>query len=231
MEIVDGVLIEATNEDIENGIIRIPDKVFLIKKCALKYVDMKEVFVPDSVTEIPDWCFTACEKLENVHLGRKTIKLGREAFVGCENLRTIKLPNTVTEIGYRCFARTAIKSVELPNSIQKIGYRVFEGTRLEEVMISGNINVYSNSHAFAGALNIKRIIYNEGEVHSYEYIYGQAYEILDVVEIYNNYEIYGVKEIIGADAPYPCVCCIKVNGDIEGFSDLQEARLYIEKRA
>ena len=59
--IEDGVLVEYTGED-------------------------TDVVIPDSVTELGDWCFNGCESLESITIPDSVTSLGDDCFAGCDDL-------------------------------------------------------------------------------------------------------------------------------------------------
>ena len=56
---------------------------------------LKEIKIPDKVTEIKPSTFCGCSSLERVDLGRVT-KIGKDAFLGCDALKDITVDNGVT---------------------------------------------------------------------------------------------------------------------------------------
>lgn len=58
--------------------------------------------------------------------GRKVVRIGDCAFLGCSSLTSITIPDSVTEIGYSAFACcTSLTSVNIPDSVSFIGYNAF----------------------------------------------------------------------------------------------------------
>ena len=46
------------------------------------------------------------------------------AFEGCERLTDLRIPETVTTIGAYAFAQTGLRSIYIPKSVEEIGYRI-----------------------------------------------------------------------------------------------------------
>ena len=54
--------------------------------------------------------------------------IGEGAFSGCSSLKSISIPDGVTEIGSSAFQNcSALKSITIPNGVTKIGERTFWG--------------------------------------------------------------------------------------------------------
>ncbi|MBR2875899.1 MAG: leucine-rich repeat protein [Clostridia bacterium] len=69
-----------------------------------------------------------------------------EAFYGNETVEEVKIPNTVTDIGYKAFVNcTALKTVNIPDSVTKIGAMAFMGcTSLKSITIPGSVKTISD---------------------------------------------------------------------------------------
>lgn len=87
--------------------------------------------VPDTVgwqkvTALSDRCFADCDQLTTVILPDTLTQVGAEAFSGCERLRCIFLPEGVTEIGARAFYNCpSLEAVCIPGSVAEIGTEAF----------------------------------------------------------------------------------------------------------
>ena len=52
-------------------------------------------------------------------------EIGSEAFMGCSNLKTITIPETVTTIGADAFRETGLKGIVIPASVESVGIGAF----------------------------------------------------------------------------------------------------------
>ncbi len=66
-------------------------------------------------------------KINKVIIHEGVTSIGAFAFIACDNLISISLPNSLTKIGDSAFSYSGIKSLTLPNSIVCIGESAFEG--------------------------------------------------------------------------------------------------------
>lgn len=134
-----------------------------VEKIVANNPEIKEIVVPEGVTEIGENAFKDANKsLESVVLPSTLVKIGEDAFTYCEHLKAVKIPESVREIGERAFENcksleecnipegiteikdrtfdsTALKHITLPNSIKKIGVCAFSSTPLEELVLPEGI--------------------------------------------------------------------------------------------
>lgn len=75
----------------------IPDSVITIEDDAFLYSHLKSVNIPSSVTHIGDWAFTDCY-LSEITLSNGLISIGSNVFNGCDELKLIEIPDSVTFI-------------------------------------------------------------------------------------------------------------------------------------
>lgn len=105
--------------------------------------ELKEIVIPDTVTEI-----------------------GTDAFARCFNLTNVKLSRNLKEIPERCFLDTKLSSVVLPDTLEIIGAGAFavnlvgqygyEGSELSSVVIPASVN-YIGADAFKQCEKLKDI--------------------------------------------------------------------------
>ncbi|MCH5215760.1 MAG: leucine-rich repeat domain-containing protein, partial [Muribaculaceae bacterium] len=63
-----------------------------------------DLVIPETVTDISDGAFVGCNNLKSVKFGSSVSYIGGGAFSGCSGLTSITIPNSVTEIGYAAFS-------------------------------------------------------------------------------------------------------------------------------
>lgn len=64
---------------------------------------IKELVIPEGITEIKNIAFINCKSLERIMLPSSVTKIGKRAFYGCCNL-VVAVPDTVTHIGEDAFS-------------------------------------------------------------------------------------------------------------------------------
>ena len=120
--------------------------------------NLKEVILPDTITEIRGQAFLNDSNLVNVTLPKNLKYLGGSAFAGCTSLKTVTLPNTLEEINGETFLNnTSLTNIIIPNSVIRIGGNAFAGcTSLLEVSIPNSV-IEIGGGAFKNT-NIRSII-------------------------------------------------------------------------
>ena len=84
--------------------------------------------------------FKNCIYLTEIILCENTVSLGRQVFEGCEKLRKLQIPESVTSLGYHMIA----------------------GTKISSIMIPKNVTDTTCEEALTGATFLKEIIFEEG---------------------------------------------------------------------
>lgn len=105
---------------IDDGSTALPDKDALNKKKKLK-----KVIFPDSLTSIPKAFCMSASALEDVKLPANLKIISNASFSECTNLKTIDLPDTVTEIGAFAFESTGLTSITIPASVETVDDTAF----------------------------------------------------------------------------------------------------------
>ena len=81
-------------------------------------------------------------KLETIDLSAvENTEISDEAFKGCYNLKTLRLPAGLTQIGYMATAECVnLESIVIPASVEEIGDRAFEDCRSLQSITFGGAN-------------------------------------------------------------------------------------------
>lgn len=63
-------------------------------------------------------------------------KIGKCAFNGCQELKSITVPDCVTALGYMSFAYTGLKEVTIPEDLEEVAAHAFSLNRyLEKIIV------------------------------------------------------------------------------------------------
>ena len=104
----------------------IPDTIVRIGKQAFENSCITAVEIPASVEIIEEKAFSYCGQLTEVRFETGKLKsIGEYAFGNCNELETIVLPRSNTEICRGAFYTTAVKTLDIPEGITCIGENAF----------------------------------------------------------------------------------------------------------
>ena len=114
-------------------------------------------------------------KLETIDLSAvENTEISDEAFKGCYNLKTLRLPAGLTQIGYMATAECVnLESIVIPASVEEIGDRAFEDCRsLQSITFGGANPAPGRFNAHTRASQLRRIgnwaFYNAHELQNLE---------------------------------------------------------------
>ena len=81
--------------------------LYYAKKLKLNGAEIKDLVIPNDVTEIKDYAFYYCSGLTSITIHNSVTSIGDLAFYACDGLTEVTIPNSVTSIGYEAFYGTA----------------------------------------------------------------------------------------------------------------------------
>lgn len=111
-------------------------------------VDFNNIQELKDVKVIGEMAFEMNKYIKQVILPDNLLIIEKRAFNTCENLQTVKMPNTVRYIGNSAFNMDhQLELSVLPDSLQKIGYRAF-GNCESLLFVKYNSNPKVDSSAF-----------------------------------------------------------------------------------
>ena len=118
---------------------------------------LKEIVVPDTVTDLFFGAFSQLRDLERIVLPNHLKELPDSIFSNCVSLKEIVLPERLEKIGEFAFAYTGLTSIYIPSSVKSIGKGAFLNCKeLEKVELPTNIKKISQS-LFAHCIKLKEI--------------------------------------------------------------------------
>lgn len=122
--------------------VTIPESVTNIGRYAFYWcTDLTSVTIPESVTSIEYGTFYECTNLTSVTIPQSVTSIGDNAFFNCENLESVTIPNSVTSIGSGAFIGCrSLTSVNIPQGLTSIESVTFSDcTKLASITIPNNV--------------------------------------------------------------------------------------------
>jgi len=113
------------------------------------------VILDGEITRFINQCFIGCTNLISVNVSNSVNILGAGCFRGCTALTSINIPSSVEMLGNSCFSGcTGLTSVILPNNIYSINTSCFEYcTNLTSINIPNSVTTIG-SNCFTHCLNL-----------------------------------------------------------------------------
>ena len=120
---------------------RVANPLYHAKKFNLNGNEIKDLVIPNDITQINNFAFYNCTGLTSVTIPNSVTSIGEEVFYGCTGLTSVTIPNSVTEIGEEVFyGCTGLTSVTIPNSVTEIGeYAFYSCSGLTSVTIPNSV--------------------------------------------------------------------------------------------
>lgn len=118
--------------------ITLPNTLVEVERYAFYKSGIKSITFPGSVTSVEEYAFSECPGLETVVFenGTENKQIEQYAFYKSSKIKTVTLPNTLTDIGTNAFKQcSSLKEILLPSSINAIGNYAFEECGIEVLTI------------------------------------------------------------------------------------------------
>ena len=117
-----------------------------------------EYHIREGVKVIGDRAFLLCNSLTSINIPNSVTYIGNDAFGCCESLTNINIPNSVTNIGDGAFSGcNSLTSINIPNSVTYIGNSAFrECESLTNINIPNSVTNIGDC-AFRGCESLTNI--------------------------------------------------------------------------
>ena len=127
-----------TLEVVDGVLFSKPDHRLICYPCALENTTYR---IPDGTRIIGKYAFTGCESLKEIAFPGSVTEIGAGAFYGCRGLTDIAIPEGVTDIADSAFcACTSLTGITIPDSVTGIGSSAFEMcTKLSRLEIPDSV--------------------------------------------------------------------------------------------
>ena len=138
------------------------------KAASVESIEIPDTYQGKPVVRIEDDAFSKLNALKSVTLPNSITEIGNRAFYNCTSLNTIAIPDGVTSIGDKSFAGcNSISTITIPNSVNAIGESAFN---ISDVIVTVNCESLQTikPYAFKGA---SALIWNDGASSSWTLTY------------------------------------------------------------
>lgn len=135
------------------GTLEIPAYITSIRPDAFYNRNIEHVIFSENsqVTEIPANMFKGCNNLKSIKLPNNLKRIGDSAFMSCSNLNNVDIPDSVEYIGsYAFYYCRKLSNIKLPNNInfKTITSSMLVGCNLSNIIIPSTVTTI-NSGAFS----------------------------------------------------------------------------------
>lgn len=100
-----------------------------------------KISLPQSITAIPEGAFMNCQALHEIAIPNSILTIGDNAFNGCGSIISINIPDKVTTIGQSAFySCSSLEKVVFGKALESIGSQAFRScSSLQSVNIPDNV--------------------------------------------------------------------------------------------
>ena len=155
-QIHDGVLVKYTGNSEK---VVIPKGVTAIRGAFSKCIGVKNVVIPDSVTNIDNSAFYGCMNLAEINIPDTVTHIGACAFEKCSSLTEIKLPKRIKAIPLGTFSGcSSLTKIAIPDGVTRISDEAFRGcSSLTTVIIPDSV-IDCGSSAFENCDRLVQLV-------------------------------------------------------------------------
>lgn len=179
----DGVLLKYNGNDVG---IEIPNTVRHIAD-AFTLKALISVTMSDSVLTIGEFAFAFNNRLCNIEFSKSLLLVDKYAFMGCDALPSLVLPNRVERIGINAFSDcVGLNTVRLSESLTDLGeYAFFGCSEMRTLYLPNTVSILP-AGAFEECRALELVLY-AGDEKSFKSIVADTsnYLLLDATIVYN----------------------------------------------
>lgn len=133
-----------------------------------------------------DSIFGADADIQSVTVDNGITKIGDYLFYRCENMTSVSLPSTLTEIGYRSFAQGnnefsvwGLTTLTIPPIVTVIGGNAFRQTAITELIVPPSVSTIED-YAFSRCTQLKTVRIKSRVIGSYMFAHCSALDSLTI---------------------------------------------------
>ena len=137
-----------------------------------------DIVIPDSITEIKPYAFYGIAGLESVTIPDTVTTIGNRAFADTA-VSVVVMSKKIESIGAYAFSNTALTKITLPDSLTEIGNFAFEGTKLANIVVPDSV-LKIGMGAFAGCTELKKATLGDGIAEVPPSVFGACTSLVDI---------------------------------------------------
>ena len=136
----------------------IPDSIKVICDDSISGSNIQNLTLPLGLKKIGCCNFQCCDDLREIRIPDSVIEMGSDVFYRCKSLQKVYLSNSLEKISSFSFNKcTSLKNIAIPAPIKTIGRGAFlDCTSLQVVTLANSIEIIEES-AFKGCNSLKTI--------------------------------------------------------------------------
>lgn len=125
--------------------------------------ELKRYNIRPETTMIDECAFMGCEDLQHITLPQGLATIGDNAFFGCKALQHIALPEGLTYLGNEAFSGcAALQEVVVPSSVDYMGEGVFQDCEQLRRAVLRNAYYAVEGHTFSGCTALQEVVLPKG---------------------------------------------------------------------
>lgn len=115
------------------------ERLVSVGASAFESSGLKELQIPDSVTDLGESCFSGCRSLLSVEIGKGVRELPHLCFYQCAKLGSVTFSEGLESTGKCTFDLCPITALEFPSTLKTIGEESFTRTALERLVVPDSV--------------------------------------------------------------------------------------------
>ena len=154
-------------KNVKNGVLTRNILMDAIPETKNLFPNLIDIKIGRNVNKINDHCFDnfiPCT-LRTITIPDTVTEIGLRAFHKNQDLTSITIPNSVTFIGNGAFLNCVnLKNIKLSNNLETINEALFQGCEnLENIVISNSVKIIQ-LYAFKGCKKLNKLVINNNEI-------------------------------------------------------------------